>query len=165
MYMAIKAIIGLGNPGPQYEHTYHNVGAWSLSYLKELAEHSSISGIIFYRPKSFMNESGRDVALWLKRNNLAPSEIIIAHDDSDLAIGSYKLAVGGSSAGHNGVQSIIDRLGTEEFFRLRIGIRNPEEEVRKKALDFVLKRFPEKLEPIFQATLTKAWTEIQALLV
>jgi len=147
----IRAIIGLGNPGKEYEHTYHNIGAWSLPYFQDM---------LTYQPKSFMNESGLDIARWLKMSNLTIAEVVIVHDDSDLPIGSYKLVKGGGSAGHNGVQSIIDHLGTEEFWRLRIGIRDPQEAVRKKDLEFVLQRFPKEQEAVFKEVLQKAWSEL-----
>lgn len=150
----IKVVIGLGNPGKEYEQTYHNIGARSLPYFKDM---------LTYQPKSFMNESGVDIAHWMKMKNLKVSDIIVAHDDSDLPIGGYKLVKGGSSAGHNGVQSVIDNLGTEDFWRLRIGIRDPQEPVRKKALDFVLQRFPKAQESVFEDVFKKAWAEIKLL--
>lgn len=153
--MAIKAIIGLGNPGRKYAHTYHNIGAWSLKYFKDIP---------VYQPKNFMNDSGRDIAVWMKLNNLTPSEIIVVHDDSDLMIGDYKISTGGSSAGHKGVQSLIENLTTPDFMRLRIGIRNPDEQVRKKAVDFVLERFSKDTEKIFTVVLQKAFLEVRQML-
>lgn len=150
----IKAVIGLGNPGKEYAQTYHNIGAWSLQYFND---------ILTYQPQSFMNESGTDIATWMKMKNLKPEDIMIVHDDSDLPIGTYKLAESGSSAGHNGVQSVIDNFGTENFLRLRIGIRDPKEEVRKKALEFVLQRFPKTQESVFEGVLQKSLEEIKSL--
>lgn len=151
----IRAVIGLGNPGRKYAHTYHNIGAWSLKYFKD---------VLTYQPKSFMNESGRDIAVWMKLNNLTPSEIIVVHDDSDILIGDYKISTGGGSAGHKGVQSLIENLTTPDFMRLRIGIRNPDEQVRKKAVDFVLERFSKDREEIFKEVLQKVWAELQQML-
>ena len=151
----IKVVIGLGNPGTEYAHTYHNIGSWSLQYVK---------GVAVYQPQGYMNQSGVDLARWLKMNNLLPEDIIVVHDDSDLLLGTYKISAGGSSAGHNGVQSVIDNLGTADFRRLRIGIRSADEPVRKKALEFVLQRFPQEQEAVFIDVVKKAWQEIEPLL-
>ena len=157
--------MGLGNPGSEYEHTYHNIGAWSLAYFKTYAEKDGLlHQLIFMQPDSFMNESGRAVSGWLKNKNFGPESLVIIHDDSDLNSGSYKFIKGGGSAGHKGLESIINQLGTEEFWRLRIGIRDPGEPVRKKAMDFVLRKFPKDLEPVFEQVCAQAWQEIKKLL-
>jgi PTH1 family peptidyl-tRNA hydrolase len=161
--MAIKAIIGLGNPGKEYVHTYHNIGEWCLSFLESLAVSEMKSQYLFVHPKGFMNTSGIFVKKELKNYNLQVDELLIIHDDSDLPIGKYKLIRGGGSAGHNGINSIIENLGTPDFWRLRIGIRDPQEEVRKKASDFVLQRFPDSTESILKEQMQSAWSEIQKL--
>ncbi len=141
--MTPKLIIGLGNPGAEYENTYHNVGALAVEELaKTITEdatpvwknhkklfsyfsnlQSPISNLIFIRPLVFMNESGLAVKEALKKFNIMPEDLIVIHDDSDLAIGKFKISRGQSSAGHKGVQSIIGRLGTQEFERIKIGVR------------------------------------------
>ena len=152
--MSIKAIVGLGNSGAEYEKNDHNVGQVVARALREFR---------LCPGTGYMNESGGPVAKWLKMNNLTPADIIVIHDDADLLLGSYKLAAGGSSAGHNGVQSVIDNLGTADFLRLRIGIRRPDEPVRKKALEFVLQHFSDAEEAVFAQTLEKALPEVTGL--
>lgn len=145
----IKAIIGLGNSGAEYQKTYHNVGSFAASVLSDLAEKSSIL-LKAYPISGFMNESGVPVARWMKMNNLTTDEVVIAHDDSDLLVGSFKLVRGGGSAGHRGIDSVAAHLGTEDFWRLRIGVRDPAEQVRKKAGDFVLHEWSSAEEEVFR---------------
>ena len=149
----IKLVVGLGNPGPEYENTYHNAGFLFVDYLKE-SRHASrftLHDSRLLKSDTFMNESGAYVKKAMKKYSVKPDEAIVAHDESDLPLGTFKLSFDRSSAGHKGVQSIIDALGTKEFWRLRIGIRpqktrGQELEVRSqvlrrtKALDFVLKK-------------------------
>jgi PTH1 family peptidyl-tRNA hydrolase len=149
--MGTKLIIGLGNPGPEYEGTYHNVGVAALeqwlatvdpeAVFRKHGDHFAYAksgGVIFVRPIVFMNESGVAASEAARAFDAKPEEILVLHDESDMPLGEYKLALGGSSAGHKGVQSIIDHLHTTDFWRGRIGIRNPKERTRKKAGDFVL---------------------------
>ena len=124
-----RLIIGLGNPDKEYEHTYHNVGFLAVDflagYLKTL------------KSEVYMNESGGFVRKTIKKNGVKPEEILIIHDDSDIKMGEYKLSFGRSSAGHRGVQSIIDSIKTKNFWRLRVGIRKNK---RQKASEIVLKK-------------------------
>jgi PTH1 family peptidyl-tRNA hydrolase len=151
----IKIIIGLGNPGPEYFHTYHNAGMLSLPMLaahlapdastplafkryKNLFAYAPAGTFIFVKPLVYMNESGEAVKAALRILKAKPNEIAVAHDDSDLTIGTFKIAFGGGAAGHNGIRSIVANLKTEAFTRIRIGIRDANEVHRKKAGDFVL---------------------------
>ncbi len=138
----IKAIFGIGNPGPEYENTYHNVGKIFLKSALvsfESSDNKNISNIKIFQSDSFMNESGIFVAKKLKNTNIKTDEIAIAHDDSDLNIGSFKIDFDINSAGHKGIESIIQNLGTKKFWRIRIGIRPKVEIKRMKAEEFVLK--------------------------
>ncbi|MDP2598801.1 MAG: aminoacyl-tRNA hydrolase [Candidatus Liptonbacteria bacterium] len=123
--MNIKLIIGLGNPGPKYKDTYHNAGFLFIDNLIKNLRDSRfdirISNLL--RSNVFMNESGGFVKKMLKKSGAKPEELLVAQDDSDLYIGEYKLAFDRGSAGHKGVQSVIDALGTKKFWRLRLGIR------------------------------------------
>jgi len=133
----IKLIIGLGNPEKKYAATYHNVGMLFLAYLEKTLTPNPYT---LYPSSAHMNESGLFVAEQIKNTNLKPENLLIAHDDSDLTIGEYKLDFGRGAAGHHGVESVINSLGTKEFWRLRIGIRPQNEEVRAKAEAFVLEK-------------------------
>jgi peptidyl-tRNA hydrolase, PTH1 family len=142
-------VVGLGNPGPEFEDTYHNIGMLAVRAIaagspfkahKKLFSYAAAGGTAFVIPLVFMNESGRAVAEAMKKFGARPADLIVIHDDSDLPIGAYKLSIGRGAAGHKGVASIIRALGTDGFTRIRIGIRNPREKRRKKAGEFVLKK-------------------------
>ena len=154
-----KIIVGLGNPGKEYEDTYHNVGQWALSMLeKERA--LSLPGkdtqthkgdFILVRPLTYMNDSGKAVREALKKFHAKPEHLVVIHDDSDITVGNYKISFARSSAGHKGVQSIIDNLKTNEFTRVRIGIRPAREARRKKAGEFALKKItPQDKKTFFE---------------
>lgn len=159
--MKIKAyfIIGLGNPGSQYALTYHNVGWQALDYLMKAAgetmtftqkgkqkdfeffKFSNGKNLVFIKPLTFMNETGKAVSASLKYFKVKPEEILVIQDDSDIELGKLKLAFGRGAAGHHGIESIIKSLKTKNFSRLRIGIRKKETGVkRKEAGEMVLKK-------------------------
>lgn len=151
MSEAQRLFIGLGNPGDEYANTYHNAGKLFIEYLcekeslaletpsrKHFAYAKSKHGICAI-PLTFMNTSGRPVHEMLDFFAATPATILVAHDDSDLPIGTYKITMGGGSAGHHGLDSIFEAIGTPEFCRIRIGVRNPDEIMRQKAGEFVLK--------------------------
>lgn len=138
--MTIKLIAGLGNPGNEYKDTRHNTGFWfvdkiseqfgiSLSHDKKF--HGEVGrGTIFgqdvrlLKPDTFMNRSGLAVVPLAKFYNIAPNEILIAHDELDIAPGSIRLKTGGGHGGHNGLRDILPHIGAD-FHRLRIGIGHP----------------------------------------
>ncbi len=126
-------IVGLGNPGKKYEKTRHNAGRWAVDIFqnKDLGEN-----VIFFMPDSYMNNSGPAVVKKMKMNGIAPENLLVAHDDVDISLGEFKIKNGARSAGHNGVQSIIDALKTADFWRLRIGIGRPP--IGTTTEDFVL---------------------------
>jgi len=135
----------LGNPGKVYENTYHNAGFLLIDYL--LSKKPAIPNFEFrisklLKPDVYMNESGGFVKKALKRKGAKPEEVLIVHDDSDLSLSSCKLDFDRGSAGHKGVASVINALGTKKFWRLRIGIRPKISELalREKAKRFVLKK-------------------------
>lgn len=162
--MANKLIIGLGNPGKEFENTYHNAGRLALEAMagaaewkkhKNLFEYAEGDHAVFVRPLTFMNESGQAVREAMKKFKVQPEGLTVIHDDSDIVIGSFKLSFARNSAGHKGVQSIIDTLHGNKFFRARIGIRPVREARRQKAGEFALKKISPKdkktLETIFAA--------------
>lgn len=158
----LKIIIGLGNPGEKYKETYHNIGYifiswliyparggvnwyparggvnWDIKHKLFLASKFN-DYVMIIKPLIFMNESGRAVKQALKYFKNSPEQALIIHDDSDIELGKYKLCFNKGSAGHLGVQSIIDSLGTKKINRLRIGIRRPAK-TRKKAEKIVLRK-------------------------
>lgn len=151
----MKLVVGLGNPGKKYEATRHNAGFWWVDGLAraagatlrhearfhgEVARISTSAGDVWLlKPATYMNESGRAVGALADFYKIAPQDILIAHDELDLPPGGIRLKFGGSASG-NGVRSIISRLGTREFWRLRIGIGHPRELAasEQEVVDYVL---------------------------
>ncbi|TAN33602.1 peptidyl-tRNA hydrolase [Patescibacteria group bacterium] len=140
----MKLIVGLGNPGKEYEGTRHNVGFFCVDKLKEALAGAKI---IFAKPDKFMNNSGPAVAKILRYHKIKPSDLLVIHDDKDIPLGEYKIQTGRGSAGHKGAQSIIDALDTKDFTRLRVGIAPTDKEI-KNTSDFVLKKFSKKEKEI-----------------
>lgn len=143
----IRLVVGLGNPGANYEWTYHNAGAAFIRYLatewhikKFLSPRSgkfsyfSRDAITYLTTATFMNESGDAVRAALTLFKATPEEFLLVHDDADIPLGRYKESFGRGAAGHYGVLSVIHALHTNKFFRLRIGVRN----TPGKAGEFVL---------------------------
>lgn len=137
----IKLIIGLGNPGREYEHTRHNVGRWFIDRLlagaggalskevkfKALTARTHWHGHDFFVlfPLTFMNLSGQAVASFAHYFQISAENLLVVHDELDLPLGTVRLKKGGGPGGHKGVHDIIERLGSREFLRLRIGIGHP----------------------------------------
>lgn len=135
-------VVGLGNPGRQYENTRHNVGSKAVaklakrlkaelsfkSNLDSLSCRTDISGsdVVLLLPQTYMNNSGQAVVLAMKKYNIKPEKVIVVHDEIDLLPGTMKIKNGGGSAGHNGIKSIISSIGSGGFVRVRIGIGKPE---------------------------------------
>ncbi|MBI2623604.1 MAG: peptidyl-tRNA hydrolase [Candidatus Liptonbacteria bacterium] len=168
----IKLILGIGNPGTEYEDTYHNAGLLALEHLAAAdgagvfrrpsrKSFTSARGahFLFARSLTFMNASGasaREACAFLK---VSPNALAVLHDESDLSLGTFQCAFGKGAAGHKGIASIVEALGTSGFWRIRIGIR-PKEAVRRKAGAFVLSR----MRPGDRAALTRIFAEIASSL-
>jgi peptidyl-tRNA hydrolase, PTH1 family len=135
----MKLIVGLGNPGEKYENTRHNFGFWAVDQLlkdkksadntvwsksdkvkSEIAKLDDIA--ILAKPVTYMNNSGMAVSLLASYYKIEPEDIWIVYDELDLPIGSMKIRFGGAAAGHHGVESILEKLGTDKFWRFRLGI-------------------------------------------
>jgi PTH1 family peptidyl-tRNA hydrolase len=176
----MKIIIGLGNPGKEYEKTRHNIGFTVLDELRKVwnfpefslakkfdAEISegTISGnrLILMKPQTFMNLSGVSVRKILDFYKLTPASICVIQDELDLPLGNYRLATDSSAAGHNGIKNIIEHLGTQTFNRLRIGIATPEQSTAclRNAHDFVLDAFTSEEQSSLQRNLPDYLQEIE----
>ncbi|MDP3729339.1 MAG: aminoacyl-tRNA hydrolase [bacterium] len=159
-----KLIIGLGNPGEEYADTYHNVGyIFADRFNKKRDEKGMINIRIAIRSdKNAMNNSGKFVVWAMQKYEATKDEILIAHDDSDLELGTYKFSPDSGSAGHKGVQNIIDILDTPSFWRLRIGIRPKPRtgSIRQKAETFVLKKISAANKKLILDACDKAIQEI-----
>lgn len=146
---APRLIVGLGNPGSEYEDTRHNLGFWFLDRLAgEIKAPLSAQGKFFGRagrcgelwllkPTTFMNRSGQAVAALARFYKIAPEEILVVHDELDLPPGAIRIKQGGGNGGHNGLKDIQAHLGTPAFWRLRLGIGHPGD--RNQVIDYVLK--------------------------
>ena len=150
----IKLFVGLGNPGPEYEATRHNVGFWWIDALARqlkvsLAMDRSYYGLVartvingqtvwLLEPQTFMNLSGKSVAALARFFKIAPQEMLVVHDELDIAPGEAKLKLGGSHAGHNGLRDIHAQMGTDDYWRLRIGVGHPG--VKSEVVNWVLKK-------------------------
>lgn len=173
-------IIGLGNPGKKYEKTRHNVGfmvldklradlelgSWAVNkkYRAEVTEGKiGKEKILLVKPQTFMNNSGQAVATAVKFYKIKPADIWVIHDDLDLPLGKIKIQRNRSAAGHHGVQSIIDALGTQDFVRFRVGIA-PAKPTKKSGADFVLSKFSPTEAIILSKTLTNAVEAIKLAL-
>jgi PTH1 family peptidyl-tRNA hydrolase len=153
----IRLVVGLGNPGPEYEATRHNAGFWFVDALAEQVKTrlvpergyqalaarvnlaNSTSGPVWLlEPMTFMNRSGFSVATLARFFKIEPTQILVVHDELDLMPGQAKLKFGGSAAGHNGLKDIHSQLGTLDFWRLRLGIGHPG--IKAEVVNWVLKK-------------------------
>lgn len=146
----IRLVAGLGNPGKEHLDTRHNAGFWWVDRLASLA-HASLrmdprmhgltarlpGDVWLIEPQTYMNASGRAVSALSRFYRIEPGEILVVHDELDLEPGTARLKLGGGLGGHNGLKDIAAHLGTQDFWRLRIGIGHPGE--KKNVSDYVLK--------------------------
>lgn len=172
----IRMVAGLGNPGDEYATTRHNAG---FRAVDELARQAGVSywknqlgaevavikvndaeeeggkrEVVLVKPQSFMNTSGGPISKLCREYGIAPEEVLVIHDELDIPEGDVRVKVGGGHAGHNGLRSIIDKLSSRDFSRIRVGIGNPPG--RMPVADFVLKQFrPKELEE-FDETCARA---------
>ncbi|MGF0227180.1 aminoacyl-tRNA hydrolase [Dietzia natronolimnaea] len=159
-----RLVVGLANPGPDYEGTRHNIG-WDV--LVELASRAlpmpasfsthkrtncevaqrrlADQAVILARPRSYMNLSGGPVAAVAKYFSVAPTEVIVVHDEIDIDFGQVRLKRGGGEGGHNGLRSVTSALGTRDYIRVRAGVGRPPG--RMAVADYVLKRFSKLEQP------------------
>lgn len=150
----IRLMVGLGNPGAEYDATRHNAGFWFIdevarklkvslqperSYFGLAARANTADGPVWLlEPMTFMNLSGKSVAALARFFKIAPEEILVAHDELDLLPGQVKLKLGGSHAGHNGLKDIHAQLGSPDYWRLRLGIGHPG--VKAEVVNYVLRK-------------------------
>lgn len=172
--MSIRLIVGLGNPGPEYEQTRHNAGFWLVANLANslpgcrlqresrfnaLMAKTAISGkeVWLLEPLTFMNRSGQSVGALARFYKIAPSEVLVVHDELDLLPGVAKLKKGGSSGGHNGLKDITAALGTQDYWRLRLGIGHPRSlNLQQGVADFVLHRPRREEQGLIEESIDKA---------
>src|ERR687886_868798 len=148
-------VVGLGNPGREYERTRHNVGwlvvdelarrhggSWRGKFSGQLAEvRLDDARLALLKPETYMNESGRSVAAAARFYKAKPEQLVIVHDDVDLEPGRLQARLGGGLAGHNGLRSLAQNLRTQDFLRLRIGVGRPGRGDPRDVSDYVLSDF------------------------
>ena len=169
-------VVGLGNPGDEYAHTRHNVGADTVEILgrrhqatfktgKERARVADvrIGGklVTLAVPLTYMNDSGLAVAALARRYGVEPPQIVIVHDELDLPTAALKLKSGGGLAGHNGLRSIVDHLHSDEFDRVRIGVNKPVS--KERGADHVLKQFGKRERSEIDVTLAQAADAVECI--
>ena len=151
----MNLIVGLGNPGPNYQRTRHNIGfqsvdALSSTYRIQLSHNDSVSqwgrgvirgkGVLLVKPQTYMNLSGKSVSAVISHSNLTYQDLLVIHDDMDLPLGRIRIREKGGSGGHRGVASIIQCVGSSDFPRIRVGIGRPPID-QQEPKEYVLKAF------------------------
>lgn len=171
----MKIIAGLGNPGKKFEKTRHNLGFRTLDEFKKKNDFPEFSlskkfnlfltkkkigkeRVVLIKPKTFMNQSGKAIVPFLKNLKIKTENLWVIHDDLDLPLGKIKISFGKGSAGHKGVQSIIDELKTKDFLRFRIGIG---QNSKPKTQNFVLEKFTEKEEKVLKKVIKRTIEAIE----
>jgi len=191
---SFKVVVGLGNPGPAYERTRHNIGFLFLDRLLENLSGKSLVGSLFgkgrwkekfgaafidcqlgdqkvflVKPLKYMNLSGEPLGALVRFYGIEPSEIIVAHDEVDLPFGSLRIKSGGGDAGHKGIRSIAQELGTKDFVRLRLGVgRGPEVAEGEKKIEiptdkWVLGQFSRQEEVVLDDLLNSGVEAVREL--
>jgi len=164
----IRLIVGLGNPGKEYERTRHNAGFWLVerfasangivlrkdNKFQALVGRHEPSGAWLLMPQSFMNASGRAVQMLAGFFKIKPEEILVVHDELDFAPGTAKIKQGGGIAGHNGLKDISQRLATHDYWRLRLGVGKPP--AGMEGADYVLQRPPAEERAAIDAAIERA---------
>ena len=170
-------VVGLGNPGPEYATTRHNVGFWCVDRLA--ADHSIafsrrhklaligeglIEGrrVVLAKPRIFVNRSGEAIAYLLRRYGVSPERLLVVQDELDLPLGKLRLRPRGSSGGHNGIGSVIAALGTQDFPRLRIGIGRPPP--GSDQIEYVLGAMTEEERKVTDESVERAAGAVQTLI-
>jgi PTH1 family peptidyl-tRNA hydrolase len=173
----IRLVVGLGNPGNTYKNTRHNVGfmvvdqiseVFSIAFVKQkfdtIFARGSIDGVevILAKPMAFMNRSGPQVQKIAGYYRILSEDMLVVHDDIDLAFGRIKIKEKGGDGGHKGVRSIIDAFGGGNFVRLRIGVGRPEAGI--SAADYVLGKFTIKEKKLLHRIITEARDAVGTIL-
>ncbi|SOC26316.1 peptidyl-tRNA hydrolase [Ureibacillus xyleni] len=173
----MKLIIGLGNPGKQYEYTRHNIGFECIDALSKKWDaplnqmkfngmyatvHRPEGKVMLLKPLTYMNLSGECVRPIMDYFDINIEDIIVIYDDLDLETGKLRLRQKGSAGGHNGIKSLIQHLGTQEFNRVRVGISRPP--AGMKVPDYVLSKFPKEEGPVIEQAIDKTVAAVETSL-
>ena len=165
---APRLIVGLGNPGADYAETRHNAGFWCCERLAELlgtgfsnesrfhgrVANARTESVWLLLPQAFMNRSGQSVGAFTRFHRLQPAEMLVVHDELDIPPGEMRLKFGGGLGGHNGLKDITAHLGTQDYWRLRIGIGHPGD--RNEVANYVLKPPRREEQDLIDASVVRA---------
>ena len=168
-------VVGLGNPGREYERTRHNAGwlvldelarrhsgSWRSKFSGSLAEvRLGDAKLVLLKPETYMNESGRSVGAAVRFFKVEPEQVLVLHDDVDLETGRLQARSGGGLAGHNGLRSLAQHLGSQEFPRLRIGVGRPGRGDPRSVADWVLSPFAPEEDA--EALVTRSADAVEAI--
>jgi PTH1 family peptidyl-tRNA hydrolase len=178
----IRLLVGLGNPGPEYEATRHNAGFWWIdaaarrlgaTLVADRAYHGLVARVNrpvpgvetpvwLLQPQTYMNLSGKSVAALARFFKIEPSQILVVHDELDLLPGQTKMKRGGGHAGHNGLKDIQAQLGSPDFWRLRLGIGHPGD--RAEVAGYVLRKPPASERELLEAAIDRTLPALEAML-
>ena len=174
----IKLLVGLGNPGPEYEATRHNAGFWWVDAAAQqlgarLSAERAYFGLVgrvnrpsgpvwLLQPQTYMNLSGKSVAALARFFKVAPQEILVVHDELDLLPGQMRLKQGGGHAGHNGLRDIHAQLGSADYWRLRLGIGHPG--VKAEVADYVLRKPPADQREAIERSIDESLKQLEPML-
>lgn len=172
----MKVVVGLGNPGAQYANTPHSVGfevvdriaaecgaSWEEKrQFKCLMAKATFAGqgVMLVKPQTFMNLSGESVAPVVKYHNATPADLLVVQDDIDIAVGRMRIRRGGTCGGHNGIRNIIERLGTQDFARLKVGVGKD----RANVVGHVLGKFDPETRKVMDQVVADAAKAAEAVL-
>ena len=172
----MKLIVGLGNPGKEYENTRHNVGFMTMDRLADVLnvsiDYAKFKGeyvkmkyhgedVILLKPMTYMNNSGESVIQVMNYFKIDVSDLLVIYDDMDMPTGKLRLRESGSAGGHNGMKSIIAHVGTQSFKRIRVGI---DKHPRIKVIDYVLGRFTKEEQPLIDEGIENAVKAVEMFL-
>ena len=177
----MRLIVGLGNPGKEYEKTRHNVGFLAVdvfatkhgfpefrmnkksnALLSDCVKRGFTQSVILAKPQTFMNDSGEAVRSLLQFYKILPADLIVIHDEIDIPLGTVKVSRSSGSAGHKGVESIFSALGTQDFTRIRVGI-SPTDSKPADVEKFVLQRFSQAEDTLLRQTLENVLATLEPL--
>ena len=156
----MKLIIGLGNPGIDYTETRHNVG---YKVIDELLKNKFTKNILARKTNVFMNQSGKFVESQTSKYQTKEEDLYIVHDDLDIPLGDYKIQFGKGPKDHNGLKSIDDALGTDEYWHVRIGIDNRQGDSRPMGEEYVLQNFSDEEKVIIEKTIKEVCKKLETL--
>lgn len=167
----MKLIVGLGNPGEEYEQTRHNAGFMVVEAMATSSWLDSKTGLCRYswigdevellKPQTYMNKSGDAVAYAMKKHALKPEDVYVIHDDLDIALGKYKIQFGKGPKVHNGVNSVISGIKSDGFWRVRVGVENRDGEHIIPGKKYLLERFGKEEREKFDQVIVKIVEELR----